>query len=249
MAQFLSIFWQDTEGFLDFLPGEKFKYINVTIIDNSVPELDKVFRVNLYNPNGGGKKTLILCPFFYFLDFSFTVSACTVSCGLHPCCFLHGNGTFCVISKCTMCDSCLFLSGSCVLLKWIHFLQAKRVEVARVTLTCFFRPFTIIMVRFFFSQIFLSQFTFSSFPLFAVIPDWILFKKKKKILVWRYIKLKWLLIVTKFPSGWIKEVLFIFIISQLLERLLLWHFWGTSYPIIGHLGLGRSFQQNFFNQC
>lgn len=175
MAQFLSIFWQDTEGFLDFLPGERFKYINVTIIDNSVPELDKVFRVNLYNPNGGGKKTLILCPFFYFLDFSFTVS-----CGLHPCCFLHGNGTFCVISKCTVCDSCLLLSGSCVLLKWIHFLQAKRVEVARVTLTCFFRPFTIIMVRFFFSQIFLSQFTFSSFPLFAVIPDWILFKKKIK---------------------------------------------------------------------
>ncbi|XP_026067280.1 adhesion G-protein coupled receptor V1 [Carassius auratus] len=45
--------YEDTEGFLDFLPGERFKYINVTIIDNSVPELDKVFRVELYNPNGG----------------------------------------------------------------------------------------------------------------------------------------------------------------------------------------------------
>nr|Q6JAN0.1 RecName: Full=Adhesion G-protein coupled receptor V1; AltName: Full=G-protein coupled receptor 98; AltName: Full=Monogenic audiogenic seizure susceptibility protein 1 homolog; AltName: Full=Very large G-protein coupled receptor 1; Flags: Precursor [Danio rerio]AAT07468.1 very large G-protein coupled receptor-1 [Danio rerio] len=44
---------EDYEGFLDFLPGERFKYINVTIIDNSVPELDKVFRVELYNPNGG----------------------------------------------------------------------------------------------------------------------------------------------------------------------------------------------------
>ncbi|XP_051546873.1 adhesion G-protein coupled receptor V1 isoform X1 [Myxocyprinus asiaticus] len=45
--------YEDTEGFLDFLPGERLKYINVTIIDNLVPELDKVFRVELYNPNGG----------------------------------------------------------------------------------------------------------------------------------------------------------------------------------------------------
>ena len=40
---------------LDFLPGERFKYISVTVIDNPVPELDKVFRVELYNPDGGGK--------------------------------------------------------------------------------------------------------------------------------------------------------------------------------------------------
>ncbi|XP_072520807.1 adhesion G-protein coupled receptor V1 isoform X2 [Salminus brasiliensis] len=45
--------YQDTEGLLDFLPGERLKYINVTVIDNSVPELDKVFRVELYNPEGG----------------------------------------------------------------------------------------------------------------------------------------------------------------------------------------------------
>ncbi|XP_035385851.1 adhesion G-protein coupled receptor V1 [Electrophorus electricus] len=45
--------YQGTEGILDFLPGERLKYINVTIIDNSVPELDKVFRVELYNPEGG----------------------------------------------------------------------------------------------------------------------------------------------------------------------------------------------------
>lgn len=41
---------------LDFLPGERFKFINVTIVDNPVPELDKTFRVELYNPNGGGEK-------------------------------------------------------------------------------------------------------------------------------------------------------------------------------------------------
>ncbi|XP_073670715.1 adhesion G-protein coupled receptor V1 isoform X2 [Paramisgurnus dabryanus] len=48
--------YEDTEGLLDFLPGERLKYINVTIIDNMVPELDKVFRVELYNPNGGGTR-------------------------------------------------------------------------------------------------------------------------------------------------------------------------------------------------
>lgn len=40
---------------LDFLPGERFKFIPVTIVDNNVPELDKVFRVELYNPDGGGQ--------------------------------------------------------------------------------------------------------------------------------------------------------------------------------------------------
>lgn len=44
---------------LDFLPGERFKYISVTVIDNTVPELDKVFRVELYNPDGGGKTNTI----------------------------------------------------------------------------------------------------------------------------------------------------------------------------------------------
>ncbi|MCI4392676.1 hypothetical protein PGIGA_G00148550 [Pangasianodon gigas] len=45
--------YENAEGLLDFLPGERLKYINMTIIDNSVPELDKVFRVELYNPQGG----------------------------------------------------------------------------------------------------------------------------------------------------------------------------------------------------
>ncbi|XP_034025926.1 adhesion G-protein coupled receptor V1 isoform X1 [Thalassophryne amazonica] len=45
--------FEDSDGMLDFLPGERLKFINVTIIDNSVPELDKVFRVELYNAEGG----------------------------------------------------------------------------------------------------------------------------------------------------------------------------------------------------
>uniref|UniRef100_A0A8K9V586 Adhesion G-protein coupled receptor V1 n=1 Tax=Oncorhynchus mykiss TaxID=8022 RepID=A0A8K9V586_ONCMY len=45
--------YEDSDGMLDFLPGERFKYISVIVIDNPVPELDKVFRVELYNPDGG----------------------------------------------------------------------------------------------------------------------------------------------------------------------------------------------------
>lgn len=41
---------------MEFKEGERFKYINVTIIDNEVPELEKVFKVELYSPVGGGKK-------------------------------------------------------------------------------------------------------------------------------------------------------------------------------------------------
>lgn len=42
---------------LDFLPGERLKFITVTIVDNPVPELEKIFRVELYNPDGGGEET------------------------------------------------------------------------------------------------------------------------------------------------------------------------------------------------
>ncbi|XP_037338537.2 adhesion G-protein coupled receptor V1 [Pungitius pungitius] len=45
--------YEDSEGILDFLPGERLKFINVTIIDNPVPELNKIFRVELYNTEGG----------------------------------------------------------------------------------------------------------------------------------------------------------------------------------------------------
>ncbi|KAM3610925.1 uncharacterized protein V6R79_010649 [Siganus canaliculatus] len=45
--------YEDSGGLLDFLPGERLKFITVTIIDNPVPELDKIFRVELYNTDGG----------------------------------------------------------------------------------------------------------------------------------------------------------------------------------------------------
>lgn len=41
---------------LDFLPGERLKFITVTIVDNPVPELEKIFRVELYSTDGGGKE-------------------------------------------------------------------------------------------------------------------------------------------------------------------------------------------------
>ncbi|XP_041793349.1 adhesion G-protein coupled receptor V1 isoform X2 [Chelmon rostratus] len=44
---------EDYEGMLDFLPGERLKFVTVTIVDNPVPELDKIFRVELYNADGG----------------------------------------------------------------------------------------------------------------------------------------------------------------------------------------------------
>lgn len=53
-------FLQDSEGVLDFLPGERLKFISVTIVDNPVPELDKIFRVELYKADGGGEKFKIV---------------------------------------------------------------------------------------------------------------------------------------------------------------------------------------------
>ncbi|KAI9527782.1 Adhesion G-protein coupled receptor V1 [Dissostichus eleginoides] len=45
--------YEDSDGVLDFLPGERLKFISVTIVDNPVPELGKIFRVELYNADGG----------------------------------------------------------------------------------------------------------------------------------------------------------------------------------------------------
>lgn len=42
-------------GTLEFQPGERYKYITVNITDNSIPELEKTFEVELLNPEGGGK--------------------------------------------------------------------------------------------------------------------------------------------------------------------------------------------------
>lgn len=43
---------------LEFQPGERYKYICVNITDNSVPELEKSFKVELLNLEGGGKNDL-----------------------------------------------------------------------------------------------------------------------------------------------------------------------------------------------
>ncbi|XP_041926588.1 adhesion G-protein coupled receptor V1 [Alosa sapidissima] len=45
--------YKDVNGTLVFKQGQRYKYINVTIIDDQVPELEKVFRVELHSPVGG----------------------------------------------------------------------------------------------------------------------------------------------------------------------------------------------------
>lgn len=47
---------QDSEGMLDFLPGERLKFITVTIVDNPVPELEKIFRVELFTTDAAGEE-------------------------------------------------------------------------------------------------------------------------------------------------------------------------------------------------
>uniref|UniRef100_A0ABM5FTD0 Adhesion G-protein coupled receptor V1 isoform X1 n=1 Tax=Pogona vitticeps TaxID=103695 RepID=A0ABM5FTD0_9SAUR len=44
--------YQETRGALEFLPGERFKYIIINVTDNSIPELEKAFKVELFNPDG-----------------------------------------------------------------------------------------------------------------------------------------------------------------------------------------------------
>ncbi|XP_053146642.1 adhesion G-protein coupled receptor V1 isoform X4 [Hemicordylus capensis] len=44
--------YQGISGALEFLPGERYKYIIVNITDNSIPELEKAFKVELLNPEG-----------------------------------------------------------------------------------------------------------------------------------------------------------------------------------------------------
>ncbi|NXK95299.1 GPR98 protein, partial [Formicarius rufipectus] len=45
--------YQAVLGTLEFQPGERYKYITVNITDNSIPELQKTFKVELLNPEGG----------------------------------------------------------------------------------------------------------------------------------------------------------------------------------------------------
>ncbi|XP_060617754.2 adhesion G-protein coupled receptor V1 isoform X2 [Anolis sagrei] len=44
--------YQGIKGTLEFLPGERYKYIIINITDNSIPELEKAFKVELFNPEG-----------------------------------------------------------------------------------------------------------------------------------------------------------------------------------------------------
>nr|XP_031304026.1 adhesion G-protein coupled receptor V1 [Camelus dromedarius] len=46
--------YQSVAGTLEFQPGERYKYISVNITDNSIPELEKSFKVELLNLEGGG---------------------------------------------------------------------------------------------------------------------------------------------------------------------------------------------------
>ncbi|XP_066038594.1 adhesion G-protein coupled receptor V1 [Chamaea fasciata] len=45
--------YQAVWGSMEFQPGERYKYIIVNITDNSIPELEKTFKVELLNPEGG----------------------------------------------------------------------------------------------------------------------------------------------------------------------------------------------------
>ncbi|XP_041868909.1 adhesion G-protein coupled receptor V1 isoform X6 [Corvus kubaryi] len=45
--------YQAVGGSMEFQPGERYKYITVNITDNSIPELEKTFKVELLNPEGG----------------------------------------------------------------------------------------------------------------------------------------------------------------------------------------------------
>ncbi|XP_076995276.1 adhesion G-protein coupled receptor V1 [Tamandua tetradactyla] len=45
--------YQSVAGTLEFQPGERYKYISINITDNSIPELDKSFKVELLNSEGG----------------------------------------------------------------------------------------------------------------------------------------------------------------------------------------------------
>ncbi|XP_016865453.1 adhesion G-protein coupled receptor V1 isoform X3 [Homo sapiens] len=47
--------YQNVAGTLEFQPGERYKYIFINITDNSIPELEKSFKVELLNLEGGAE--------------------------------------------------------------------------------------------------------------------------------------------------------------------------------------------------
>ena len=45
----------DSTGAVEFAPGARSSAVNITIIDNDISELEKTFRVELFNAEGGGR--------------------------------------------------------------------------------------------------------------------------------------------------------------------------------------------------
>ena len=45
---------------MEFAPGSRNSTVNITIIDNNISELEKTFRVELFNAEGGGRSSSIL---------------------------------------------------------------------------------------------------------------------------------------------------------------------------------------------
>lgn len=46
---------QGNAGKLNFSDRDRFKVINIVIVDNSIPEDQKTFRIDLFNPQGGAE--------------------------------------------------------------------------------------------------------------------------------------------------------------------------------------------------
>lgn len=46
---------QGNAGKLYFSDGDRFKVINIIIVDNDIPEDQKTFRIDLFNPQGGAE--------------------------------------------------------------------------------------------------------------------------------------------------------------------------------------------------
>lgn len=47
--------YTETTGAVQFASGSRSSIINITIVDDDAPELNKTFKVELFNPEGGGK--------------------------------------------------------------------------------------------------------------------------------------------------------------------------------------------------
>lgn len=47
------LFVQGNAGKLYFSDGERYEVINIVIVDNDIPEDQKTFRIDLFNPQGG----------------------------------------------------------------------------------------------------------------------------------------------------------------------------------------------------